>query len=116
MSVDWNWKDKIGTVECKQDDQEYTLNVYLANCLCVLVYECEKDSKHYYEYGGHFNDLSHLKVCIGLSKNWQGKKENIYKNLWVKWKLNTFYKNIFSIAKTLTQAGFTVELFYKEIK
>ena len=116
MSVDWNWKDKIGTVECKQDDQEYTLNVYLANCLCVLVYECEKDGKRYYEYGGHFNDLQHLKVCIGLSKNWQGKKENIYKNLWVKWKLNTFYKNIFSIAKTLTQAGFAVELFYKEIK
>ena len=116
MSVDWNWKDKIGTVECKQNKQEYTLNVYLANCLCVLVYEYEKDGKRHYEYGGHFNDLQHLKVCIGLKKDWQGKYENIYKNLWVKWKLNTFYKETFSIAKTLTQAGFAVELFYREIK
>ena len=44
----------------------------------------------------------------------EGEKENIYKNLWVKWKLNTYYKETFSIVKPLTQAGFTVELFYKE--
>ena len=42
MSVNWNWDDKMGTVECKQGDNEYTLNVYRANCLCVLVYEYEK--------------------------------------------------------------------------
>ena len=114
MSVNWKWGDKMGTVECKQGDNEYTLNVYKANCLCVLVYEYEKDGKHYYDYGGHFNDLQHLKVCVGLSKDWKGEKENIYKNLWVKWKLNTYYKETFSIVKPLTQAGFTVELFYKE--
>ena len=116
MSVNWNWTDKMGTVECKNDEREYTLNVYLANCLCVLVYEFEKNGKSYYEYGGHFNDLTHLKACIGLSKDWEGKHNNIYKDLWVKWKLNTFYKNTLSIAKTLTQAGFAVELFYKEMK
>ena len=26
MSVNWKWEDKMGTVECKQGENEYTLN------------------------------------------------------------------------------------------
>ena len=37
MSVNWYWKDKMGTVEYKDEDGTYTVNVYRGNCLCVLI-------------------------------------------------------------------------------
>ena len=39
MSVNWDWKDKIGTIQCSDYQGDYTLNVYSGNCLCVLTYE-----------------------------------------------------------------------------
>ena len=48
MSVNWYWKDKMGTVEYKDEDGVYTVNVYRGNCLCVLIYEFkEKEVEKY---------------------------------------------------------------------
>ena len=44
MSVNWYWKDKMGSLLYKYRDHEpYQVNVYKGNCLCVLVYEYEEN-------------------------------------------------------------------------
>ncbi len=117
MSVNWLWKDKMGSIQWKDvNGKKITVNVYQGNCLCVMVCTFKKDSKVLYDFFGFFNDESHLKRCIGLAKNYDGTTKNIYKDEWLKWKLNTFYKESLTIAKLLTKAGFAVELYYKEIK
>ena len=63
-----------------------------------------------------FNDITHLKKCVGLMKDWKGELRNLFKDEWVKWRLNTYFKDTFSIAKVLTKAGYAVELYYEEIK
>ena len=116
MSVNWYWKDKMGTVEYKDEDGVYTVSVYRGNCLCVLIYEFKEKEVEKYIFHGFFNDLIHLKTCVGLTKDYEGKYTNIYKGVWGKWKLNTFFKDSLQIANVLTKAGFPVELYYEEIK
>ena len=43
-------------------------------------------------------------------------KKNIYAEEWISWKLNTYFKDTFTLAKWLTKAGYPVELYYEEIK
>lgn len=117
MSVNWSWKDKMGCIRWKAlDEKTINVNVYEGNCLCVMIYNFKSNGKAVYDFWGFFNDECHLKKCIGLSKNYDGKIINIYKDEWQKWKLNTYYKQSLNIAKLLTKAGFKVELYYKEIK
>ena len=116
MSVNWYWKEKMGTVECMDNEGKYELNVYRGNCLCVLIYEFTEKEVEKYVFHGFFNDITHLKTCVGLQKDYNGDTNNIYDGIWVKWKLNTFFKDCLQIANVLTKAGFPVELYYKEIK
>ncbi len=117
MSVNWLWKEKMGSIQWKTlDGKKISVNVYKGNCLCVMIHTFKENGKELYDFCGFFNDEEHLKKCIGLSKDYDGKTTNIYKDEWLKWKLNTYYKQSFSIAKLLTKAGFKVELYYKEIK
>ncbi len=116
MSVKWSWEQKMGSIQWKNlNGKNITVNVYQSNCLCTMIHTYKKDGKILYEYCGHFEDINHLKRCIGLSKNYVGTKKNGFKNAWTKWKLNTYYKESFSIARQLVKAGFKVELYYKEI-
>ena len=117
MSVNWLWKDKMGSIQWKnREGQAFTVNVYKGNCLCVMIYEYTHEDKPLYDFFGFFNDDSHLKRCIGLMKDFDGNKKNIYADEWISWKLNTYYKDYFTLAKWLTKAGFPVELYYEEIK
>lgn len=117
MSVNWLWKDKMGGIQWKnREGQAFTVNVYKGNCLCVMIYEYTHEDKPLYDFFGFFNDDSHLKRCIGLMKDFDGNKKNIYADEWISWKLNTYYKDSFTLAKWLTKAGFPVELYYEEIK
>ena len=116
MSVNWDWKEKMGTIEWTEYGQSYIVNVYKGNCLCVFTYNYIDNGKKVYDFCGFMHDIEHLKKCIGLAKDYEGKYDNIYKDIWVKWKLNTYYKDSLTIAKWLTKAGFTVELYYKDIK
>lgn len=117
MSVNWLWKDKMGSIQWKNPNgKSVTVNVYQGNCLCVMIYTYKKDGKEYYDFFGFFNDESHLKRCVGLAMDYDGTIKNIYKDEWAKWKLNTYYKESITLAKLLTKAGFKVELYYKEMK
>lgn len=117
MSVNWLWKDKMGSVEYKcPNEQVVTVNVYKGNCLCVLVYEYEENGQAKYSFNNFFNDTTHLKKCIGLMKDYKGEMRNLFKDEWLKWKLNTYFNDSITIAKLLVKAGYAVELYYQEIK
>ena len=117
MSVNWYWKDKMGSLMYKyRDNEPYQVNVYKGNCLCVLVYQYEENGKPMYSFNNFFNDITHLKKCVGLMKDYKGEFRNLFKDEWIKWRLNTYFKDSLSIAKVLAQAGYIVELYYEEVK
>lgn len=117
MSVTWLWKNKMGSIQWQTiSGKKINVNAYQGNCLCVMIHTYKQDGKAVYDFCGFFNDESHLKKCIGLAKDYDGKIKNIYENEWLKWKLNTYYKQSFTLAKYLTKAGYKVELYYEEVK
>ena len=112
MAVNWNWKNKMGTITFVNGvGKKYKETLYQANCLGVLVYEYTKDNKHMYEFGGFWDDLAHLKRCLGLVKG----EENIYSNV-VKIRLNVFYKDCLKIAELFAKANIKTILYYEEEK
>ena len=82
MSVNWDWKDKIGTIEWTEYGRDYVINVYKGNCLCVFTHNYAEDGKKLYDFYGFMNDVEHLKRCIGLAKDYEGNFHNIYKDIW----------------------------------
>ena len=55
--------------------------------------------------------MENLKNMLGLIKKF---KDNIYKDVIMKIKLNTYYNDTLKIAQLFTKAGFKVELYYKK--
>ena len=113
--VNWEWKHKVGTMHCKNlKNQKYKLNIYKANCLGAIIYEYKdtETKENMYRFSHFWNDLTHLKKCLGFFK----KEDNLYNDFLVKISLNTYYKDSIKIAELFAKAGFKVELYYKEIK
>lgn len=99
MSVNWNWKDKIGTI--KRGDTE--LSIYAgSNCLAVLLYEWEDK----YQFYNFFNDKTHLRNCLGLSK---GYTENLFKEDWDKITFTSLVREAITMGTELIKAGYNVE-------
>ena len=69
-----------------------------------------------YQFVTFFNDLNHLKRCLGLLKCWDGTTSNLFKNVILKVKLNTYFKDCIKMAELFAKGGIKVELYYKEIK
>ena len=135
MSVNWSWKDKMGEIDLVQKSHEdgterhFTLNLYKANCICAILYEYKNEKgKDMYQFEGFFNDIHHLKRCIGLEAsyeyNYELKKrvkvvENLYNkedSYWNLIKLNIAYPYMLKMGELLAKAGFRVELYYKEVE
>lgn len=118
MAVRWNWKEKMGEVQYKDpiEPKKHKIDIYDGNCLMVMIHNYKQENQKMYQFMGFMSDINHLKRCIGLEKNYDGKKDNIYLGIWGKFKLNTYYKKTLTIAENLTKAGYKVELYYKEIK
>lgn len=123
MSVNWSWKEKIGAMYIKQLNKEvgdfkFKVNIYHANCLGALIYDYkdEETKEDMYRFWGFWNDIEHLKNCLGLKKGY----DNIYNDngyqVVLKVKLNVYYKKCLKIADCFAKAGIKVELYYKEIK
>lgn len=115
MSVNWDWKHKMGTMYCKNlNNQKYTLKIYKANCLGAIIYEYKDNEtkEDMYRFSHFWNDEKHLKRLLGLVK----KEDNLYNDFLIKIKLNTYYKDSIKIAELFAKTGFKVELYYKEIK
>ena len=122
MAVNWLWKNKMGEITIKMTNIEgekiYKRNLYAANCLFVAISEWkdEKSEKDMYSVIYFIADLAHLRRCLGLSRNHDGTKEDMYKDCFVSMRLNTFFKESTKIASLFTKAGHEVTLYYDEIK
>ena len=114
MAVNWNWKHKMGVITWHNphNNTNIKVNIYNANCLGALIYEFKENDKEMYDFFGFWNDITHLKRCLGLVKDY----DNLYKDKIIKIKLNAFYEENLVIAKYFAKANFKVELYYKEIK
>lgn len=89
-----NWKDISGTVTIEQNGHEFVLNLYgedKCNCFLATVYEAKDE----YQLQWFFMDESHGKRMLGLTKNYNGEKENcllevtkltLYKSKCANWK------------------------------
>lgn len=134
MSVNWSWKHKLGTIDVVrkmpegQKDIRFKLNLYAANCVAAIINDFKQvdpetgKKKDMYTFFGFWNDLDHLKRCLGLTKNYDGLRENLYKSddtygdTWVKIKLNTYYPEMIKVGALFAKAKHNVELYYKEPK
>lgn len=132
MSVNWLWKNKLGTMTLVQQNyhtkekKSFTINLYCANCLAACIYEYKQvdestgKKKDMYQFWGFWNDAKHLSNCLGLTGD--NKGDDIYNDIdgsgtITKVKLNIYFKqDALKIAELFSKAGHKVELYYKEIK
>ena len=93
MAVYWDFKNKIGEVEIKQElncvVNTYVCDIYSgSNCLAVVCWESEEMKRNKeYQFITFFNDMTHFKNCLGLTKEY---KDNILKE----WHIVRFDYNI----------------------
>lgn len=133
MSVNWSWKHKIGTISVERTmpdtgaKERFKLNIYSANCVGAVIYEFKEKNeetgkvRNMYRFWCFWGDLKHLKRCLGLIKNYDGKYSNLYNGSvswdnWIKLKLNVYYKEMLTVAGLFAKAGHKVEIYYKEPK
>lgn len=124
MPVTWWWDLKIGSMTLRgRENQKYKVNIYRGNCLGALIYEYKQIDENnkkvdMYQFFGYWNDENHLKRNLGLSKNFDGNKDNIYADL-VKLDLNTYYESSWKIAQLFVKAlgnKTKINLYYKPEK
>lgn len=90
MAATWKWNSLVGI---RIHENGVVENLYSGgNCVMVQLYEWteEGDEEGYvhYNFNGFWNDLDHLKNCLGLGKTHKG--DSIYRNENVSW---VFYSN-----------------------
>ena len=78
MSLNWNWSEKCGEAVFEQRDKEFTVNLYQGNAYLIFIYEYEEDGNNMYNLFTFWADKGHAKRCLGLEKDYQGVKYNIY--------------------------------------
>ena len=121
MAVNWTWKEKLGTIHCErvikggEEKITFDLQIYKGtNCWCVVVNEFKENGKELYNFWTFFNDIAHAKRCLGISKSWDGKKENIFKDEWKKVTLNGNFKDAWKLAEIFFNAGLKIKINNKE--
>lgn len=82
MAIQWQWDDKIGEAVIQQTigdkTKEYTKSIYDGNCFMILLSEWEENGKHMYSLYTFFADEKHAKICLGLTKGYDGTQSNIF--------------------------------------
>ena len=78
MSLNWNWSEKCGEAVFEQRDKEFTVNLYQGNAYLIFIYEYEEDGNNMYNLFTFWADKGHAKRCLGLEKDYQGVKYNLY--------------------------------------
>lgn len=68
MALQWDFKQKSGTVTEIRDSKEVTFNFYEGNALMIVLNEYERDGKEYYDLQWFFIGEDHARNCLGLSK------------------------------------------------
>lgn len=123
MSVNWNWKDKVGELvfvrELNGERIEGSQSIYLANCLfCTLQEFTDDEGNEKYNFCDFYLDKSHLKKCLGLMKNNDGNKVDVYKEM-LGWELELvritrLTKETKDIIECFANAGYKIEIELKK--
>lgn len=83
MALNWYWKDKCGELIVSQKyegekAEEFIIDLYQGNAVLIMIYRYKKNDEDWYNMWGFFADKGHMKRCLGLEKDADGVKENIY--------------------------------------
>ncbi len=83
MALNWYWKDKCGELTFSQnykgeEYKEFTVDLYQGNALLIMIYPYKENGEDWYSMWGWFVDKGHMRRCLGLEKDADGLKENIY--------------------------------------
>ena len=68
MSLNWQWNDKVGTIDIFNIDKVVTYNLYQGNAFLIMLYEYKEEGKDMYIMHNFFVDKEHAKNCLGLTK------------------------------------------------
>lgn len=126
MPVQWNWEKKEGEVvwkvkpnctDPKVVERGFSWSIYPGNCLAVFIFEFieEESNEEMYKFMTFFNDIHHMKKCLGLEKDYKGEKVNLFNDLYRDYeidyiKLDTNYPDWEKLSKAFIEAGFEVRL------
>lgn len=115
MSVDVNFKRKVGSINIKCNDNKYhTLYLFEGNCDLICCTTYKENGEEYHNLAFFISDKNHMKNMVNGVKNGQ-----------IKWifpdtkciKFNIKYvPNWEYYAKVFVEQGCKVELYSKEIK
>ena len=105
------------TIAQKQDGErrKFNINIYTANALAAFVHdhywtETETGKKHHGQMlYSFFADTAHAKRIL------KNEGQPFYDEV-VSIKLNTFFKESYTLIRLFTQSGYKVNCYYKEVK
>lgn len=118
MAVNWNWNYKKGCLICERVIEgkkvTFKVNIYEGNCLGALIYDYKDESgKDMYNFWGFWNNIEHLRSCLGISKKYKGK--NLYKGEVKEIRLNINYKDSAKIAEAFAKSGIKAVLYNRKV-
>lgn len=93
MSVNWNWENKVGTLEIADpcgSDKTFVLNLYQGNAMLIAVHEYKNEQgRDMYTLYMFFNDEKHLKNVLGMNKKGGFSANMLKDDGWLKIRINT---------------------------
>ena len=105
MDITWDWNNKIGELQIKQEENEFTINVYQGNALAIFIHEfTNNEGVEQYSIYNFFCDKEHFRRCA---------KEFNYAEEWVKLTLWEVPNDFWIILKDLSKRGVEIHITQK---
>ena len=105
MAITWDWNNKIGELQIKQEENEFTINVYQGNALAIFIHEfTNNEGVEQYSIYNFFCDKEHFRRCA---------KEFNYAEEWVKLTLWEVPNDFWIILKDLSKRGVEIHITQK---
>lgn len=96
----------MGEIVIRQENKDFTINIYNGNCLAVMLYEYKKDGKDMYSLYNFFMDTKHCRKLVKMGE------ELIFDEV-VSISLNLSYPNAKKLLDIFVKQGYTVNCYYK---
>lgn len=87
MALNWIWDEKCGELTFSQnykgeEYREFTVSLYQGNAVLIMLNEWEEEHEdgihNMWSMWNFFCDKGHMNRCLGLEKNSDGVKDNIF--------------------------------------
>lgn len=102
MAITWDWNNKIGELQIKQEKKEFTISVYKGNALAIFIHEfTNSEGVEQYNMYSFFCDKEHFRRCA---------KEFNYAEEWIKLTLWEVPNDFWIILKDLIKRGVEINL------